>query len=71
MLRVRERAIEGAANDACVKAVAEALGLASSQVALLRGHRGRIKTFAVTALDEREIGERLHTRIVSTKGSRP
>ena len=59
MLRVRERAVEGAANDACVKAVAEALGLAASQVELLRGQRGRIKTFGVTALDGRQIAERL------------
>jgi len=64
VLRVRERAVEGAANDACVKAVAEALGLAPSQVELLRGHRGRIKTFAVNALDGREIAERLQARFV-------
>ena len=64
MLRVRERAVEGAANDACVKAVAEALGLAPSQVELLRGHRGRIKTFAVNALDGPEIAERLQARFV-------
>jgi len=64
VLRVRERAVEGAANDACVKAVAEALGLAPSQVELLRGHRGRIKTFAVNALDGPEIAERLQARFV-------
>jgi len=63
VLRVRERAIEGAANDACVKAVAEALAIAPSQVELIRGRRGRIKTFAVNALDERGIAERLQAHI--------
>jgi len=70
VLRVRERAVEGAANDACVEAVAEALGLAASQVELLRGHRGRIKTFAVDTLDEREIAGRLQAHIDPRKGPR-
>lgn len=70
MLRVRERAIEGAANEACLKAVAEALALAPSQIELVRGHRGRIKTFAAHALDEREILERLQSHLDPTKGTR-
>jgi len=67
VLRVRERAIEGAANDACVRALAEALGLAPAQVALVRGHRARIKTFAVRGLDDGQIRELLG-RIAAENG---
>jgi len=63
VLRVRERAVEGAANDACVRAVAEALAVAPSRVALVRGHRGRIKTFAVDALDAGQIADHLQTSV--------
>jgi len=59
VLRVRERAIDGAANDACVRALAAALGIATAHVALVRGHRARVKTFAVGVMDEGRIRERL------------
>jgi uncharacterized protein YggU (UPF0235/DUF167 family) len=58
-LRVRERAVEGAANLACIRALAQALGIAPSQIELIRGHRGRSKTFAVEGLDDTAIRERL------------
>lgn len=48
VLRVRERAIEGAANEACVRALAQAFGVAPSAVALVRGARSRHKRFAIT-----------------------
>jgi uncharacterized protein YggU (UPF0235/DUF167 family) len=47
VLRVRERAIEGAANRACVHALAAAYGVPPSAVELLHGARGRRKRFAV------------------------
>jgi uncharacterized protein YggU (UPF0235/DUF167 family) len=47
VLRVRERAIEGAANDACIRLLAEAYGVAPSAVSLVRGFRSRHKRFAV------------------------
>jgi len=47
VLRVRERAIDGAANAACVKALAAAYGVAPSAVALLSGFRSRHKRFTV------------------------
>ncbi len=59
VLRVRERAIEGAANDACIRAIAAALCIAPSQLELLRGHRGRIKTFGVRGLSASEVEGRL------------
>ena len=47
VLRVRERAIEGAANEACIAAIAREYGVAKSRVALIRGERSRRKVFEI------------------------
>jgi len=47
VLRVWQRAIEGAANDACVRALAVAYGVPRSAVELVGGARGRRKRFAI------------------------
>jgi uncharacterized protein YggU (UPF0235/DUF167 family) len=47
VLRVRERAIEGAANAACVRMLADAYGVAPSAVQLLGGARSRRKRFVI------------------------
>jgi uncharacterized protein YggU (UPF0235/DUF167 family) len=47
VLRVRERAVEGAANTACRRALAEAYGVPQSAVELIAGARSRRKRFAV------------------------
>jgi len=47
VLRVRERAIEGAANDACIRALAGHFGVAPSRVVLVRGARSRKKVFEI------------------------
>jgi uncharacterized protein YggU (UPF0235/DUF167 family) len=60
VLRVRERAVEGAANDACIRAIAAALDVAPSQVELLRGARSRQKLFSIDGgLTEDELVLRL------------
>lgn len=59
VLRVRERAVEGAANEACIRALSQALGVAPSRVTLLHGARSREKRFAIEGLDEAEIFARL------------
>ena len=61
VLRVRERAIEGAANEACIAALARILGVAPSTITLVRGHRSRAKTFAIEGLDDRSVRERMAT----------
>jgi uncharacterized protein len=48
VLRVRERAIEGAANAACIRALAEFYDIAASSVTLLRGAKSRKKVFALS-----------------------
>lgn len=44
---LRERAVDGKANEALVKALAEHFGVAKSRVAILRGHASRTKVVAV------------------------
>lgn len=49
MVRVTAPPVEGAANEAVVRAVAGALRLAPSAVAIERGDRGRRKLLSVPA----------------------
>ena len=49
-LRVTAPPADGAANAACVAALAKQLGVARSAVTLVRGARSRDKDFAVTGL---------------------
>lgn len=46
-VRVAARAIEGAANEAVIKAVAAHLGVPRSRVSVRRGHTSRIKHLEV------------------------
>jgi uncharacterized protein YggU (UPF0235/DUF167 family) len=43
LVRVRARAVEGAANEAVIEAVASAFGLKARQVTLVLGRHGRRK----------------------------
>ena len=61
LVAVTERAIEGAANEATIAALAKALGIAPSRIALLRGRRGRIKLVGVSGIS----AEALRARIAS------
>jgi uncharacterized protein len=47
VLRVRERAVGGAANTACIRALAVAYNVAPTAVALVHGARSRHKRFAI------------------------
>lgn len=44
---VRERAVDGAANSAVERVLAEHLGLPPSRVSITRGHSARIKTVTI------------------------
>jgi uncharacterized protein len=44
---VRERAVDGAANEGVVRALAAHFGVAPRDVTILRGHTGRIKRVEV------------------------
>jgi hypothetical protein len=49
VLRVRERAIEGAANAACIRALADFYDIAPSSITLLRGAKSRKKVFSLSS----------------------
>lgn len=53
-VRVAERAIDGRANEACLRAMAEALGLAPSALRLIRGAHHRSKVVEVDGLTAEE-----------------
>jgi uncharacterized protein len=46
---VRERAVDGAANDGVIAAIAEHFGVPKSRVRIRRGHTARIKRLVVDA----------------------
>ena len=58
-LKLRERPIENAANQACLKALANYLDVPPSTITLIRGEKSRTKQFSITALDEAEVFRRL------------
>jgi hypothetical protein len=49
-VRVRERAIEGKANEAVRRAIARSVGVPPSAVTLVRGATGRHKLFTIEGL---------------------
>ncbi len=59
VVAVAARAIEGAANEGALNALAEALGVAPSRLAIARGHRGRLKTIVVSGLTPEEVRARV------------
>jgi len=58
-VRVRARPIEGKANEALVRLVADALGVPRSAVSLVQGDRSRIKRLEVDGLGDDEVRQRL------------
>ena len=58
-VRVRARPIEGEANEALVKLLAKALGVAKSAVSVQRGGQSRTKILEIVGLSEDEAKSRL------------
>ena len=58
-VRVRARPVEGQANDALIRLIADALGLPRNGVTLARGDRSRLKRLAIQGLDEEDMKRRL------------
>lgn len=58
-VRVRARPIEGEANEALVKLLAKALGVAKSAVSVQRGGQSRTKILEVEGLSDDEANGRL------------
>lgn len=51
VVAVREPAVDGRATEAVRRALADALGVAASQVTVVRGMQARTKQIAITAAD--------------------
>jgi uncharacterized protein YggU (UPF0235/DUF167 family) len=47
VVHVKERAVDGAANEGVLRALADHFGVAPSRVTILRGHTARIKRVEV------------------------
>lgn len=47
VLYVKEKAVDGAANEGVIKLIAEHFGVAKSRVSVVRGHTARIKQIDV------------------------
>ena len=60
VVRVRERAYEGRANEGCRKAVAAALGVPETAVRLVAGARSKYKRFEIAGLGKPAMSARLH-----------
>lgn len=58
-VRVTAPPVDGRANEALERAVARALRVAPSRVALVRGARSRDKTLLIDGLDEQGLRDRL------------
>ena len=59
VVRVRERAVDGAATEAVLLAVADAFGVRRQAVECLRGRRDRRKFLAITGDEEQLEARRL------------
>jgi uncharacterized protein YggU (UPF0235/DUF167 family) len=58
-IRLRARAVEGAANAALIEQLAEWLDVPKSHIRLVRGQSARQKVLAIDSLDEVEATTRL------------
>jgi hypothetical protein len=59
VIRVTEPPVDGAANDAAIEALAEALHVPRRALRIVSGETSRNKTIEVTSLDAAEIRTRL------------
>jgi len=57
-VRVAVSPVDGAANAAVARLIADALGVSRSAVRLVAGPAGRLKTLAVEGVSPREVAER-------------
>lgn len=63
--RVAAPALEGRANRALCRLLAERLGIAPSRVAIVRGERSRQKLIEIDGVDQADLESRLESRLGS------
>lgn len=59
LLKVTSPPVEGQANDACIRLLADALNVAPSSIRIVSGRTSRSKIVEIDGLDPQEIGRRL------------
>jgi len=64
MVRVTAPPVEGAANDAVLEVIADALGVPRRAVSLLAGETQRDKTVVIVGVTEAEVRRRLQERSI-------
>jgi uncharacterized protein (TIGR00251 family) len=62
-LKVTAQPVEGAANLACVKLLAEALELRKSQLEILAGEKSRKKVVLVKDISKKELEEKINNTL--------
>src|SRR2546427_2855165 len=62
-IRLMAPPVEGAANAACLKFLADLLDVPQSQLEILKGERSRNKVLRITGLTQNEIRARLSSKI--------
>jgi uncharacterized protein YggU (UPF0235/DUF167 family) len=67
VLRVRERAVDGAANAGCIDALAAYLGVAPSRITIVRGANARQKLFEIDDMELATAIERLNVAVTSSR----
>ena len=67
-LRVRARALEGRANEAVEKLLAERLAVKRSQVRVARGGAARLKSVEIAGLGPAELEARIETALAAATG---
>ena len=58
-LRIMAPPVEGKANEACARLLAEMLGVKKGQVQIIAGHASRVKTVAVAGLTADQVASRV------------
>jgi uncharacterized protein len=66
-LKVTAPPVEGAANDACIKLLADELGLKKSQMEISSGAKSRRKTVTVKNIDKKELELKINNFLKTNK----
>lgn len=70
VLRVRAAPVDGNANEAVVRCVAEALGVRRNQVRIAHGVKSRDKVLEIEGMDSEETSRRLQEHLVVRRADR-
>lgn len=67
LVRLQARPVEGAANQALVKLLSNALGIRQRDITILSGHRARTKRIWIDTISAKIVKERLGVADINTR----